>query len=70
MHTRFMPLLSVHIDCSTSTLSPMEAGKLELFEIADATANLRKSIRLCSNVRITCLECYSRGNCNFDSRPL
>jgi hypothetical protein len=42
--TLFVPLFSVHIDWSTSTLSPMLTGKLELLEIADATANFRKSI--------------------------
>jgi hypothetical protein len=42
--TLFVPLLSVHIDWSTSTLSPMLAGKLELLEIAEATANFKKSI--------------------------
>ena len=42
--TLLVPLLSVHIDWSTSTLSPMLTGKLELLEIAEATANFRKSI--------------------------
>jgi hypothetical protein len=46
--TRFVPLLSVHIDWSRSTLSPMVAGKFELFEIADCTANFRKSMKFCS----------------------
>ena len=42
--TFLVPLLSVHIDWSTSTLSPITTGKLELLEIAEATANFRKSI--------------------------
>lgn len=46
MRTLFVPLLSVHIECSISTLSPMLAGKLELLEIAVATASLRKSMKV------------------------
>lgn len=42
--TRFVPLLSVHTDSSMSTLSPNEYGNGGPVAIADATADLRKSI--------------------------
>lgn len=44
MPTRFVPLLRVHIDSSMSTLSPNEYGNGGPPAIADATADLRKSI--------------------------
>jgi len=43
-HTRFVPLCNAHIELSTSTRSPNEYGKGGPLEIADATADLRKSI--------------------------
>lgn len=42
--TRFVPLWSVQIESPISTLSPREKGKEEPFAMADATADLRKSI--------------------------
>jgi len=43
-HTRFVPLCNAHIELSTSTRSPNEYGKGGPLEMADATADLRKSI--------------------------
>jgi len=42
--TRFVPLWSVQIESPISTLSPREKGREEPFAMADATADLRKSI--------------------------
>ena len=44
MPTFFVPLLKVHIDSSTSTLSPKEYGKGGPLAMADATADFRKSM--------------------------
>ena len=43
-HTRFVPLYKLQIDWSVDTLSPHLYGNGGSFEIADATADLRKSI--------------------------
>ena len=43
-HTRFVALWRVQIESDTSTRSPSEYGKELPFAIADATADLRKSM--------------------------
>lgn len=48
--TRFVPLWSVQIESPMSTLSPSENGNELPFAMADATADLRKSI-LCRMLR-------------------
>lgn len=44
VHTRLVPLCRVHMDWSTSTMSPNEYGKAGPLAIADATADFRKSM--------------------------
>lgn len=44
VHTRFVPLCRVHMDWSTSTMSPNEYGNAGPLAIADATADFRKSM--------------------------
>ena len=46
MPTLFVPLCIDHIDCSRSILSPKEYGNGGPLDIAEATADLRKSIEL------------------------
>ena len=43
-HTLFVPLYSAHIELSTSTRSPNVYGNGGPLEMADATADLRKSM--------------------------
>jgi hypothetical protein len=44
MLTRFVPLNRVQMELSTSTLSPNEYGNGGPLEIAEATADFRKSM--------------------------
>lgn len=44
LHTRFVPLCSVQIESPISTRSPSEKGNELPFAMAEATADLRKSI--------------------------
>ena len=46
MPTLLVPSCSDHIDCSRSSLSPKEYGNGGPLDIAEATADLRKSIEL------------------------
>lgn len=43
-HTLLVPLCSVQIDSSMSTLSPNEYGKGGPFAMAEATADFKKSM--------------------------
>ena len=44
MRTRFVPLYKAHMELSTSTFSPNVYGNGGPLDMADATADLRKSI--------------------------